>query len=165
MTVALKPNFVVSKHRSGKDLFSTITHPAVLRAVADYVWIALQGRGRILIADAPQYDCNFEELLKATQLPTVVAFYSQFAGPTVSVRDLRLYWSGWKHFDSCLLPLPGDPDGNVTVNLGSKSALYSLPSPEKLYGAVYDRNETIAQHHDGTHKYEVAGTIMRADVP
>ena len=164
MTVALKPNFVVSKHRLGKDLFCIITHPAVLRAVADYVWIALQGRGRILIADAPQYDCNFEELLKRTQLPTVVEFYSRFPGPNVSVRDLRQYWSAWKHFASCLRPLAGDPDGNVTVNLGSRSALHSLPHPEKLYGAVYDRNETIAQHHDGIHKYEVAGSIMKADV-
>lgn len=164
MTVVLKPNFVVSKHRLGKDLFSAITHPAVLRAVADFVWIALQGRGRILIADAPQYDCNFQELLERTQLPTVVEFYAQFSGPSVSVRDLRCYWSRWKHFDSCLESLPGDPEGNVTVNLGSKSALHSLPHLEKLYGAVYDRNETIAQHHDGTHKYEVAGTVMKADV-
>jgi uncharacterized protein (DUF362 family) len=164
MTVVLKPNFVLSNHRLGKDLYAIVTHPAVLRAVADYVWIALRGRGRILIADAPQYDCNFQELLKRTQLPTVVGFYSQFSGPTVSVRDLRRYWSAWKHFESCLQPLPGDPEGTVTINLGSKSALHSLPHPEKLYGAVYDRNETIAQHHDGTHKYEVAGTIMKADV-
>ena len=164
MTVVLKPNFVASKHRWGKDLFAIITHPAVLRAVADYVWIALQGRGRILIADAPQYDCDFQELMERTQLPTVVEFYSQFSGPTLSILDLRLYWSGWKHFDSCLLSLPGDPEGNVTVNLGNKSALHRLPHLEKLYGAVYDRNETIAQHHNGTHKYEVAGTVMKADV-
>jgi uncharacterized protein (DUF362 family) len=164
MTVVLKPNFVVSRHRQGKDLFSIITHPAVLRAVADYVWIALRGRGRIVIADAPQYDCDFQELLKATRLGDVISFYSKFSGPPVSVLDLRRYWSRGKHFDSCLEPLPGDPEGNLKVNLGGKSALASLPHPEKLYGAVYRRHETIAHHRDAIHEYEVSGTVMKADV-
>ena len=35
MTVVIKPNFVLSRHAEGKDLYSIITHPYVLRAVAD----------------------------------------------------------------------------------------------------------------------------------
>src|SRR5579864_3953648 len=42
MTVVVKPNFVLSRHAEGKDLYSIITHPSVLRAVADYCWIALK---------------------------------------------------------------------------------------------------------------------------
>lgn len=164
MTVVLKPNFVLSRHKEGKNLFSIITHPSVLRAVADYVWIALQGRGKIIIADAPQYDCNFHELLAATRLDEVVQFYSGFSGPTVDLRDLRRYWSRWKHFSSLLEPLPGDPEGCLTVNLGKKSALYGKPHPEKLYGAVYHRSETIAHHQGEIHEYEVSRTVMQADV-
>ena len=164
MTVVLKPNFVVSRHRDGKDLFSIITHPSVLRAVADYVWIALQGKGRIIIADAPQYNCNFQELLEVTGLDEVVSFYSLFSGPTVELRDLRWYWSRWKHFPSLLESLPGDPDGVLKVNLAKKSALYGHPHSEKLYGAVYYRQETIAHHHGEIHEYEVSRTIMCADV-
>jgi uncharacterized protein (DUF362 family) len=162
MTVVLKPNFVLSRHKDGKDLFSIITHPSVLRAVADYCWIALRGRGRIVIADAPQYDCNFRELLAATRLDEVASFYSRFRGPTVEVLDLRKYWSRWKHFPSLLEPLTGDPEGAMTVNLGRNSALYGKPNPEKLYGAVYDRRETIAHHRDERHEYEVSRTIMNA---
>src|SRR5258708_24158612 len=42
MCVVIKPNFVLSHHADGHDLFSIITHPSVLRAVMDYVWIALK---------------------------------------------------------------------------------------------------------------------------
>jgi len=160
MTVVLKPNFVLSRHKEGKNLFSIITHPSVLRAVADYVWIALRGRGKIIIADAPQYDCNFQELLAAARLDEVAGFF----GPTVDLRDLRQYWSRWKHFPSLLEPLSGDPEGCLTVNLGKRSALYGKPHPEKLYGAVYHRNETIAHHQGEIHEYDVSRTIMNADV-
>ncbi|MCC7144523.1 MAG: DUF362 domain-containing protein, partial [Candidatus Eisenbacteria bacterium] len=40
--VVLKPNAVLHHHALGLDLFSIVTHPAVVRAVLDYVWIALQ---------------------------------------------------------------------------------------------------------------------------
>ena len=164
MTVVLKPNFVLSAHKKNKDLFSIITHPAVLRAAVDYCWIALQGKGAIIIADAPQYDCNFAELVEATHLDKVIEFYAGFAGTRVELRDLRRYWSRYKHFSSLLEPLPGDPQGTLTVNLGEKSALYQKPHPEKLYGAVYHRQETIAHHTGKVHEYEVSRTILDADV-
>ncbi len=164
MTVVVKPNFVLSRHSGGKDLFSIITHPSVIRAVADYCWIALSGKGRIVIADAPQYDCNFGELMEATKLGPVEKFYRSHAGPSVEVRDLRKYWSRWKHFDSLLEPLPGDPEGNILIRLGRRSMLFNKPGERKLYGAVYHRDETISHHSGETHDYELSGTIMNADV-
>ncbi|MGD1154269.1 MAG: DUF362 domain-containing protein [Terriglobia bacterium] len=163
MTVVIKPNFVVSRHKEGKDLFAAITHASVLRAVGDYSWIALRGEGRLIFADAPQYDCNFAELLESTRLTEVSDFYARFKGPGVEVLDLRTYWSNHRHFPSMLRALPGDPEGNVVVNLGRRSALYGRPS-QKLYGAVYHRQELIAHHHDDRHEYQVAGTMMKADV-
>jgi uncharacterized protein (DUF362 family) len=163
-TVVIKPNFVLSSHKGRKDLFSIITHPAVLRAIGDYAWIALQGRGRLIIADAPQYDCNWEELVAATGVDKVVAHWAAHAGPEVDLRDLRPYWSRWKHFASMLEALPGDPQGSLVVNVGTKSALYKKPRPDKLYGAVYRRDETIVHHTGETHEYQVARTIIDADV-
>lgn len=163
MTVVLKPNFVVSRQPPGKDLFAAVTHASVLRAVADYCWIALRGTGRIVIADAPQYDCDMAELRQALGLDRLLAFYEGRRGPAVELRDLRAYWSRWKHFPSLLEPLPGDPEGRLTVNLGPRSALYGKPHPDKLYGAVYHRWETIAHHTGERHEYEVARTVMNAD--
>ncbi len=76
MRVVIKPNFVLSAHKRGKDLFSIITHPSVLRAVADYCWIALKGEGEFIIADAPQYNCDFSQLLSVTGLAQLVPFYA-----------------------------------------------------------------------------------------
>jgi uncharacterized protein (DUF362 family) len=163
-TVLLKPNFVLSRHAGGKDVYSIITHPSVLRAVADFCWIALKGQGRIIVADSPQYDCNFEELMATTRLDAVRDFYKTFKGPSVDICDLRDYWSRWKHFPSLLETLPGDPKGSMVVNLGRKSALSGKPHPENLYGAVYHRAETIARHTGETQEYQLSKTVMDADV-
>jgi len=54
-TVLLKPNFVSHVNLSGGDLFAMVTHPSVLRALIDYVYLALRGQGRIIIADARKW--------------------------------------------------------------------------------------------------------------
>ncbi len=164
MTVVIKPNFVQSRHKQGKDLYSIITHPSVLRVVVDYCWIALRGNGKIIIADAPQYDCNFQELINSTKIDELLDFFTRFKGPDVELVDLRSYWSPWKHFNSCLKKLPGDKKGSMIVNLGEKSALFSKPNAEKLYGAVYTRSETVSNHIGKIQNYKVSRTIMNADV-
>src|SRR5262245_41947260 len=51
-TVVLKPNFVRDfREGNNADGDCLITHGAVVRAVLDYVYIAIAGRGRIVIAD------------------------------------------------------------------------------------------------------------------
>lgn len=171
MKVVLKPNFVRSRHYSGKDPYGMITHPSVLRAIADYCRIAMKDNGRIIVADAPNFDADFDELLELTKLPEVVDFYTSESGPSFEVYDLRDYWGktrvpflATRHMASCQRKLPGDPEGNLLVNLRDKSALYNHPNPERFYGAVFDRQETI-KHHSGEHQeYEVAQTVMNADV-
>jgi uncharacterized protein (DUF362 family) len=164
MSVVIKPNWVLSRHKESKSVYSIITHPAVLRAIADYCWIALEGAGNITIADAPQYDCDFAELLKVTQLEQVRRFYSNWAGPSFEVCDLRNYWSAGKHFASMLQPLPGDPKGSLRVNLGCASAFYQKQNLESVYGAVYNRAETRSHHFGQSHIYELSRTIFDADV-
>jgi len=156
MTVVLKPNFVIDRHDGGGDLFSIITHASVLRAIIDYCWIARAGR--IIIADAPQYNCNFYNLIEKTGLDKVVDFY----GGCVELVDLRSYWSKGKHFPSSMIPLPGDPKGSITFDLGRNSALYGID--RKIYGAFYDRSELASYHHGNVHKYEISRTVWDADV-
>jgi uncharacterized protein (DUF362 family) len=164
MTVVLKPNFVRSRHFERKDPFAMITHPSVLRAIADYVWIALKGEGKIIIADAPQYDANWGELLELTKLDEVENFFNAKRAGSFDVFDLRNYWSRRKHFPSMVIPLDGDPNGIVTLNLGDISAVKRITDPKKLYGAVYHRQELIKNHTDDKQIYELSGTVMKADV-
>ena len=164
MTVVLKPNFVRSRHFEKKDPFAMITHPSVLRAIADYVWIALKGSGKIVIADAPQYDGNWDELLELTRLDEVEDFFNSQRADSFAIYDLRDYWSRGKHFPSMRIPLPGDPNGKVVANLGSESAVKNITDPKRLYGAVYHRQELIKNHTDEKQIYELSGTAMKADV-
>lgn len=52
--VVLKPNMV--RYENGFSQYSTdclITRGSIVRAILDYVYIALKGKGKIIIADAP----------------------------------------------------------------------------------------------------------------
>jgi uncharacterized protein (DUF362 family) len=164
MTVVLKPNFVRSRHYENKDPFAMITHPSVLRAIADYIWIALKGNGRIVIADAPQYDGNWQELMDLTGLETVGEFFNSQRPDSFQIIDLRNYWSRGKHFPSMRIDLDGDPQGTLTVNLGKDSNVKDVNDPNRLYGAVYHRQETVQNHTGDKQMYEIAGTVMNADV-
>ena len=52
-----------------------VTHGAILRAVADYVYLALRGEGRLIIADAPQNDADFTALREIAGLDVLREFY------------------------------------------------------------------------------------------
>jgi hypothetical protein len=88
-TVLLKPNFVLDTNASGDDLFAVVTHPSILRALVDYVYIALQGQGRIIIADAPQMDCDWEQLMAAQCLDAIRDFYRSRFHFNIELYDLR----------------------------------------------------------------------------
>jgi uncharacterized protein (DUF362 family) len=171
MTVVLKPNFVLDKHAYDKDIYSIITHSSVLRAIIDYVWIALKGEGKIIIADAPQYDCNFDNLIKITQIDKVIEFYNNIKmcnnkkmNIEVSLLDLRKYWSKGKHFSTLSIPLTSDPKGGTIIDIGTESLFYNKSNLEKIYGANYSRQETTSHHWNDIHQYELSNTIMSADV-
>lgn len=188
-TVVIKPNFVVSNHDKGGNLFSIITHPSVIRAVVDYVYIALAGNGRIIIADTPQMDCNFTELLEKTRLESIKELYEKELGFNIEIYDLRDFWLDKKPFSQQGIfakekshfldnkkgipkaayaknrhKLPGDPLGGLLVNLGKKSLLYGVNNYQRFYGADYNRDETIRHHHGDVQEYLVSKTILSADV-
>lgn len=164
MTVVIKPNFVRSRHSEKKDVYSMITHPSVLRTVADYCVIALKGKGKIIIADAPQYDGNWDELINLTKLDTVADFYKNNSPIDFELSDLRPYWSRKRHFPSMIEPLEGDAKGTVKINLGEKSAFRDFRHSKQLYGAVYHRQETVQNHTGKKQIYELSRTVMDADV-
>lgn len=167
-TVVIKPNFVLSDHYRGGNLFSVITHPSVIRAVVDYAFKALRGIGRIIIADTPQMDCDFGELLERTNLPAIQELYKTTFGFDIPVRDLRQFWFKYKDENYVASQerrqrLPGDPEGNLVINLHGKSAFDSVRNTN-YYGADYNRDETISHHTGAKQEYMVSKTVLGADV-
>ncbi len=166
-TVVIKPNFVLSDHYRGGNLFSIITHPSVLRVVVDYAFKALHGNGKIIIADTPQMDCDFQELLQRTNLSSIEDLYRQKHGFEISVRDLRNFWFKYKDENYVASQenrkvLPGDPEGSVTINLAGKSAFDEVKNTN-FYGADYNRDETITHHTHGKQEYMLSRTVLSAD--
>ena len=65
--ILVKPNWVMHINKAiddENDLRALVTHPSVVRAIVDYVYIALTNSGEIYVADAPMQECNLEEALK-----------------------------------------------------------------------------------------------------
>lgn len=165
-TIVLKPNFVrdFRETHAGHDN-CLITHGAIIRAAIDYVYIALQGQGRIIVADAPQNDADFNAIAKIAQLETIQAFYRQHADLDIEVYDLRPEQA--RKVDGVIVgheSLPGDPAGYVKVNLNQHSMFCEISHLcHLLYGAEYDTSELRSHHHDTVHEYLVSKTILDAD--
>lgn len=165
-TVVIKPNFVISFNASGSSMEAIVTHPSIIRAMVDYAFIALKGEGKIVIADAPQMDCSWRDLMAYQRLDLIQEFYWREFGFAVEACDLRNFELINNHqtaYPSNRRELPGDPLGSVVVNLGKQSKFYGLPS-ENYYGADYDRSVTIRHHQGETQEYCVSKTILSSDV-
>jgi uncharacterized protein (DUF362 family) len=165
-TVVLKPNFIRDFHDMGMNIESVVTHGSIIRAVLDYVTIALKGRGRVVIADAPQCEARFDKIRAFTGLDEIQAFYSSYASIPVDVIDLRPEYT--EKIDGVIIghkPLPGDPAGYAVINLGDHSAFKPINHMNhRLYGSEYDRSEVTAHHYESVHEYLISKTILDADV-
>ncbi|PKN98521.1 MAG: hypothetical protein CVU42_11920 [Chloroflexi bacterium HGW-Chloroflexi-4] len=168
-TVLIKPNFVVDKHARNGNIFSIITHPSMIRAIVDYCYYALDGQGKIVIADSPQMDCDFNNLLNITNLFSIQDFFKTNFNFDIEIIDLRDFWFKEENgnkiaYSSNRIKLKGDPVGSSVINLGRKSAFEGLPNLKKIYGADYDRTETISHHHDDIQEYVLSNSVLQADV-
>jgi uncharacterized protein (DUF362 family) len=164
-TVVLKPNFVLSYNAGGGDLFAVITHPSILRALVDYAFLALRGRGRLVIADAPQMHCQWADLVAATHLDAIRRFYRERFHFEIELYDLRsfaLLDPAQPAYAGNRRELPGDPAGGVRVDLGRRSEFFGLDG-RNFYGADYDRAATRAYHHGDVQRYQVSRTVLAAD--
>lgn len=166
MTVFIKPNWVASRWRASCEhtdtIYSVITHPNVIEAIADRVALALNGKGRIIIGDNPSIDADFDELMELTGIKRLENKYSV----PCEIIDMRplvctdLQYYGQLHkMKKC----DGDPRGNVEVNLGSESLLYEVDST--LFRGVFnEREETVKSHTGATQLYTYGRSLYDADV-
>lgn len=166
--VLVKPNWVLHFHPYGDDLFSVITHSSVLRAVVDLLHEAMEGEGEIVIADAPQFNCDFAELMRRTEVERISDYYRRAEGVDVEIRDLRQIATVAKDLtfirSADRVELKGDPRGYSVVSLGDRSAFVGLDNADRIYGADYDRGETTRHHNAERHEYLVARSVLDADV-
>jgi uncharacterized protein (DUF362 family) len=164
-TVLLKPNLVRESHpRDSAGWRYVLTHGSVIRALGDYVFKALEGRGKVILADAPQTDSSFQAISSLLGLPEIQAFY-RGQGLAFEVRDLRQ--QEWVNRGGVIVArhgLAGDPEGYVEFDLGASSEFVWHPGGGHYYGADYDSSVVNAHHTGGRHSYLLARTSVSADV-
>lgn len=168
-TVVIKPNWVRHYHPLGLDIFSIITHPAVLRPLIDYAFKAVGPTGRIWLMDAPLYDSDFARLTELCQLERFEAIL-RARGVPLTIGDLR--------------SLVVDMDSGVVVHrthrdvwesestefdLGGDSEFAPLgPTLHRIFGSDYDRRLTTSFHRriNGRqrHCYRISRRVLEADL-
>ncbi len=168
-TVVLKPNFI--RHFNSVDdpqgtVESVITHGSALRALTDYAMLAVGPSGSVKIAEAPQQDCDFDEIRRIVGLDELVRFYRDTAGRTLEVIDLRrehVIYEGGVIVER--RELPGDPLGYRVVDLGRRSFFEgSGLEPDRFRGADYDPGPTSEHHRGGKNEYLLSETVLSADL-
>ena len=166
--VVIKPNMVRDFHEfpeMGTD--ALITHGSIMRAVLDYVYLAKQGRGTVIIADSPQNDADWDELWRRFAFDELLAFYKQVA-PELDLRIYEVRKEAVRKKHGVVVERytrPGDPFGYSAIDLGVHSEFEEVPDRfGRLYGAEYDISDTNRHHQTGKHEYLIANTFLKADV-
>jgi hypothetical protein len=128
------------------------------------LWLALEGAGKIVIADAPQTVSSFEAIVRVLGLDVIRDFYAEH-GLTLELIDLRREeWESHGGVITGTRPLPGDPRGSIAFDLGARSEFVEHSGSGRYYGAFYDEGEVNRHHSGGRHEYLIAGSAIEADV-
>lgn len=164
-TVLLKPNMVHQRHPRDREGWRyVITHGSVIRAVADYVWKAAGPKGKIILADAPQTDASFSEMVSILGLDAIRDFY-QGRGLVFEIIDLRQEeWTTRGDVVVARRKLPSNPYGSIAFDLGEASEFVEHRGAGSYYGADYDAGVVNRHHSGGRHEYLIAGCAMKCDV-
>src|SRR5207247_2425283 len=181
--VVIKPNFVSSRnfhHRYAQDEFlCCCTHPSVIRPLIDLAWRALDGHGTISIAEAPLEGGQFENTLAALGVTAMVETLRARDGVPLELIDLRdfqivprmllddLAVAGRSLNVGALerRPLPGDPRGYRTVDLGAASSFAGLDG--RCDGLRFHHSNPglpSLHHREGRHEYSFGNTVLAADL-
>ena len=170
-TVVLKPNFI--RHWNPRSEFdadasvdSVITHGAIVRTMAEYAFLATGEGGRVIVAEAAQQDCDFDEIRRISGLDAMAAHFREAIGRELEIIDLRR--EAVLFGDGVIVSrqgLPGDPLGYRAVDLEHRSFFEgSGIDPSRMRGADYDPAPTSEHHSGGRNAYLLSETVLSSDL-
>src|SRR5918998_1318524 len=89
--VVIKPNWVLHHNPNEKGLDALVTHSSLIKHVIDLLAVALEGKGSIIIGDAPLQSCDFQALITRTRVAEVVdEARKKYSSLDVRIEDWRL---------------------------------------------------------------------------
>jgi|YNPNPStandDraft_1061719.scaffolds.fasta_scaffold11314_3 uncharacterized protein (DUF362 family) len=165
--VVIKPNLVFHEKPGLLGSNSVVTHSSLLRPIIDYCLLALRGRGKCIICDAPLQSADMGAIIRSNNLQSLLDFYKE-RGLPVEFYDLRFERVVMDDhgFFSKRVTQSGDPRGYVEIDLGTESALEPItPESKSRFGVSdYSSEITCANHQKGRHVYFISRTALEADV-
>lgn len=161
-SVIIKPNWVKHLHPEGKNVFSIITHPSVIRVVLDYILIASEGDAEVNIVDSPMIDCDFDEILRLISSERMKMVYSGHIRFRVSFVDIRKDRTDSRNIFQCPSEINQRRVPEFRTDLKNASLLDGFDA-EGFYGTRYDRG-VKKFHSSGRHVYCLWDRIRTSDV-
>jgi uncharacterized protein (DUF362 family) len=169
-TVIVKPNWVLHFNPKDKSNDSLVTHTSVIRVILDYICIALNNSGTVVIADAPLQTCDFDKLMQANKTGDLLKLYiDKYDGIGFSIRDLRktVLKSGESatHFKADQMDQAGDPEGYSLIDIAGDSLLMDIIDRSDRFRVTCYDHKLLAKHHNSEkNEYLVANSILKSDV-
>lgn len=164
-TVLIKPNMVMDVNGSGEGEDCLYTNPAVVAAVLDYAYIALQGEGSILVGDAPMQECCFEKLINESGYAALIEWCrDKYGGIDIQLIDFRELKSavvnGIHKYDFSPVSM-----GKV-IDLAEQSEFAGMGRYKEKHIRItnYDPDILRRHHNSQKHEYYVSGYVLQADV-
>ena len=160
--IVVKPNWVLHRNLGPGGMDCMITHPSVLRAILEYVFLARPAQ--VVLGDAPLQGCDFDQMQDHGNVRAVVAEF-QARGLPLVVKDFRRTvmktQGGLKQVAEDLRP----ESDYVLVDLGSDSLLEPISKDwRKFRVTVYDPRKMWRHHRPGRHRFLIAKEILEADL-
>src|SRR5262249_29513855 len=141
------------------------THGSVIRAIVDYLLIAVGKTGSVAFGNAPLQSCRWDQVLADTGARSVIEFYRAHRRP-VSVLDLRGYVIDQNSLGAVRSTDLRPSHATVDVDLGQDSRLEHLDDAAFQRFRVSDYNPAITSrfHAPKHHVYSLNRSVLEADV-
>lgn len=160
--VVIKPNWVEEKNETSHEgIECLVTNASVIRAVIDYVYIALKDTGRIIIGDSPMPDCNLEKLMRVAGY-NIVWDSCKERKIAIEVEDFREDIT--TGFANEVKQTSGETE--IIVDLEKDSFFSEMEENVGRYrnGIVDATKMNKFYHAEGHHRYGINKTVLSADV-
>ncbi len=164
MCVLIKPNLVMDTNahpEGGTDCL--YTQPSVVAPMIDYVLLALKGKGKIVIGDAPMQRCDFDNLVETSGYQELVEDY-RARGIDIALVDMR--GSSCQIENGVHISQAKKNANGTVIDLGEHSE-FCYVAPEKLKRmrvTNYDPRRLQSHHQAQRHEYEISNYVLEADV-
>lgn len=163
-TVLLKPNLVLEKNHGGFGEECLYTNPSIVAAVIPYILKALNGKGKIIVADAPVQSCDFKKLINESGYKNLIDYYKE-KQVNIELKDLRGLIS--KEENGILKQeIVKENDGGILVDIATESEHAKLNKNDlnKIRITNYNPHELLKHHNENKHEYLISKEALEADV-